>query len=488
MQDDDDLDPDNSFAASDVPETNQDEPGPSNTNSRVEVPTGWQQQANAFGPFMQLGKYKSPAVTLCYESIMQALDKGDKTLASTRQEFEAVCNSYKEPLEIDLTVLDTYTNPDARLLAEYILRRRAVWFRAESLSRSLFEIDLRINQNFRDMFIASGQARVWIELKESQSIAQDLTFPEVPIVESRVELSNKSLVESRWAHNELRGFDALATKQLNKLQGNWLQETPPTDLAELYRLAQQQLEWFDTFQQIKRDQIKPHQELWALVCNGTAFPVHHVTSGMAYAFGNPTSAEEPAGLRAAFKRVAKLVLHPASTGVLDDENLASGTTDSLVTGAEEGLPVPPAPDTDSIFGKPNTDSATPASSAFPEAPLTSPPPVGSSTNAPMSDSSLPPPSGTPEPHSLASHKDCQPGPPSNRSSSLPPDETEQPTKRKRTTNGGKPNKSANTGERRVSARHSAAQREAVQPVATRSAAKRAAAAQKPKPRKAGGRK
>ncbi|QRW08899.1 hypothetical protein RhiLY_07898 [Ceratobasidium sp. AG-Ba] len=502
----DDLDFDDSFVAPNVRDVDTNNPGPSKVVSRTEASASWHRRSNAFGPFLQLNKYKSPVVTLCYEGIMQAFDNGDSSLACARREFEVICGSYKEPLDIDLNMLELYESPDVRLLAEYILRRRAVWFRAESLSQPLFELDYRIHKNFRDMFIASGQARMWLELKESQSIAQDISFPEVPKVEARVEVLNESLAESRWAHNELRAFDALATKKLNELQGNWLQETLPTNLPELHRLVQEQLEWFDAFEQVKRDQIEPRWSLWALVSNGSAFPAHHMTSGMAYPFGNPTSTEEPVGLRDAFTRITKQLLHPASIVASHNEILASAGAGSHED--VEKAPSPPsASDADSASRRRlHMSSAEPALSVSHRAPPVSPsvrehspassPSPDRPPTAPLSRSLLPlppipspPPPPPPQPHpSSISQPGRQSTPPLNRSSSSPPEDTAQSTKRRRTINGNKPNTSTDISRRRVSTRHSAAQREAVQPVATRSAAKRAAAAQKPKPRKGPGRK
>ncbi|QRV97097.1 DNA ligase 4 [Ceratobasidium sp. AG-Ba] len=501
MESDDDLDLDNSHTAPDVPDVNQNEPGPSKVISRTEAPSGWRQQANAFGSFVQLKKYKSPSVALCYQSIIQALDKGDSNLASARQDFEAICRSYKEPLEIDLTSLGLYEDPDAHLLAEYILRRRAVWLRAKSLSQLLFDLDYRIHQNFRDTFFASGQARMWVELKESQSVAQDLSFPEVPVVEARVEAVDKSLAESRWAHNELRTFDALATKKLNELQGDWLQGTLPTDLPVLHQLVQKQLAWFDDFEQVKRDQIESRCRTWALVSNGGVFPVHHMTSGMAYPFGNPTITEEPVGIRDAFARVTRQLLHPAS--VLGAKSPGSNMETDKAPSAPSVL------NAESASQRLHVSTAKPALSASHESSPTPPPiqdhpPISSPTSdspltSPLSRLSLPLPRtlpSLPQPHPPMSQPDRQPespsnrspSPPSNPSPSPPPDNIEQSKKRKRTINGSKTNADPDTGGRRVSARHSAAQREAVQPIATRSAAKRAAAAQKPKPRKAAGQK
>ncbi|QRV97908.1 DNA ligase 4 [Ceratobasidium sp. AG-Ba] len=484
MGSDDDLDFDNSYTVPNIPDIDQDEPGPSNTVSRTEVPSGWRQQANAFGSFLRLDKYKSPLVTLCYQSIMQALDKGDSNLASARREFELICGSYKEPLDIDLTALDLYEDTDARLLAEYILRRRAAWFRARSLAEPLFELDYCIHQNFRDMFIASGQARVWVELKESQSVAQDVSFPEVPVVEARVEVSNKSLAESRWAHNELRTFHALATNKLNELQGDWLEETLPTSLPELHQLVQNQLAWFDAFEQLKRDQIEPRCRLWAMVSDGGAFPIQHMTSGMAYPFGNPTSTEEPVGVRDAFARVTKQLLHLAPTPPSHNKALASTRAESPDTGSnmetDKALSAPSALDAQSV------PILSPSSHSSPTLPL-----------SPLSLPLVSTPPYPPQPHLPGSQPDCQSTPPSNRSpspplnssSSPPPDQTNQPTKRRRNTNESKSKATTNNGGRRVSARHStAAPREAVQTIATRSTAKRAAAAQKPKPCKGVGRK
>ncbi|QRV77085.1 hypothetical protein RhiJN_05100 [Ceratobasidium sp. AG-Ba] len=523
-----------SFLVHDVQVATCSDPGPStmasrpNTTKRATRPQAlWRQRANAFGKFLILNKYKPPTIPLSHDSIMEALDKGDRIWATARRDFELICSMYHAPLEVDLSPLDTFNDSHARILGEYVLRRCAIWSRTELLAKSLFEIDLRIYEFFRNMVIASGRARLLLDMREEQAINHGTFFPETLLLETRMERSNSSLVESRWGHIELLNFEHLATQNLNKLQGNWLQRPLPTDLSNLHRLVKHQLEWFDEFERLKHGQIEQRQKLWAEQSQG-ASPAQHTSSGMGFAFGNPSIAEEPIGLRDAFAQVTERLSNLASSINLhkttsttrtadtsaDDNQMhdspsqvSNAQTDPLATiltgvsllsadshvEASQHTPSLP-PQAESGPDALPIASTQPASPPRPNIlPTLLPPPDHTPIPSPDGGSPLPPPVLSASP--LLSDRPSSPPPP-DCPSSPPPGHMEQLTEGEQPNNEGKQsrnererNASRGVTGRRVSARLNAIQPEDVQPVATRSVTKRATAAtqKNTKSRKSSGR-
>ncbi|KAG8726266.1 hypothetical protein FRC10_007284 [Ceratobasidium sp. 414] len=165
-----------------------------------------------------------------------------------------------------------------------------------------------------------------IDLLEIRDEARDDCRPEIDRLKTRVETTGKILTEARWTWVELQEFESKATEYLNKLRGDWLANPIPTDLADLHRLVLSQVEWADAFSKTKLEQTNKRRVIWKTTVPSEPFPARHLSSGMQFAFGNPTDNEEPSGLRDALAQAAQDLAGPlTSTQVVSKPNLADMT-------------------------------------------------------------------------------------------------------------------------------------------------------------------
>ncbi|KAG8713012.1 hypothetical protein FRC08_013794 [Ceratobasidium sp. 394] len=305
-------------------------PGPSNTlfsntqesakaqsnlnlrsNSKKPVPdlVPWTKRAHAFGKFIQLPAYRCKDLKSC-SMALEMLDAAERAWTNAAGELKLLCNLYNKPLDIDPNELAAVSNTAAPILATYILHRRAAWARAESLAQSLFEIAARILKAFREAIPLHAKINQNIDLLRIRDEARDNCGDQIHTLETRIERSHQLLVEARWTYLELQGFETLATSQLNVLRGNWLAKPLPADLAGLHRLARSQVAWAEAFSKLKASHVDNRRSIWVSVLSLSTFPLRHLTSGMQYAFGNPTSDEEPVGLRDALAQAAAELAGP----------------------------------------------------------------------------------------------------------------------------------------------------------------------------------
>ncbi|KAG9086510.1 hypothetical protein FRC06_003051, partial [Ceratobasidium sp. 370] len=280
--------------------------------ARVPAPTlpPWKRRTNAFSSFIVLDQWR--ITTLKNVGLaLDALGTSIHTWRTAANEFRMLSDLYTKLLDIDSDLLTAVQHSPAPLLTEYILR---CWKHTESLAQSLFE-------------------------------ARDDCEPEIERLKTRVDVTGRTLAEACWTWIELHEFQSKATEYLNKLQGNWLAELIPTNLADLHRLVLSQVEWADAFAKMKLTQAKHRQSIWKTAVLLEPFPAQHLSSGMQFALGNLTDGEEPSGFHDALAQVTEDLAGPqTSTQVVSKPNSAAmtnspGTVENInITGAPSSIP------------------------------------------------------------------------------------------------------------------------------------------------------
>ncbi|KAG9085809.1 hypothetical protein FRC06_003439 [Ceratobasidium sp. 370] len=223
----------------------------------------------------------------------------DLTWRTAANEFRMLSDLYTKPLDIDLDLLAAVQHSPVPLLTEYILCRQAIWKRTKSLAQSLFEVATCILESFSTAFCSYA---------------------------TRVDVTGRTLAEARWTWIELQEFQLKATEYLNKLQGNWLAELIPTNLADLHWLVLSQVEWADAFAKKKLTQAKHCQSIWKTAVLLEPFPAQHLSSGMWFAFGNLTDGEEPSGFRDALAQVTEDLAGPRTSAQDAAQELCASPT------------------------------------------------------------------------------------------------------------------------------------------------------------------
>ncbi|KAG8722609.1 hypothetical protein FRC09_005968 [Ceratobasidium sp. 395] len=316
-------------------------PNQVNSQSRSNKPTRpivpWKKRANAFGAFIVL--QHQPASAIKSGAIaLDLLSKAERNWTAASTELNLLCDLYEKPLELDPGELTAASSTAAPILAEYLLRRRAAWKRAESLAQSIFEVAARILDSMRMSMICLAKVNQQIEFYREAGAGFEVP---ATALETRVEYSSKAMTTARWTYVELEAFEGLTTRRSNQLQGNWLANTIPSDLAGLHNLAQGQVLWANAFSTLKTSHIDKRKQIWSNVTSVSSFPREHLTSGMRFAFGNPTGREEPTGLLDALARAAEELVNPSSTQPLPGPN-AAAITNTLDT-TKEDVPMADAP-------------------------------------------------------------------------------------------------------------------------------------------------
>ncbi|KAG8779987.1 hypothetical protein FRC12_023612 [Ceratobasidium sp. 428] len=333
------------------------------TPRRLAVP--WKTRSHAFGSFQTIDRQDPPPP----QSVVHAfglLDAAEQTWATAARDLELLCDLHDKPLNIAPAHIAKAKESAAPVFTKYLLHRRAGWERAESLSQSLFEINARVLHCFRDAFSLYSYLNRWLEDLEQQGHRSG-NYSEADRIQIRIEKSSVLLVEARWTYLDAIAFEELATEYLNKYQGNWLRGELPDDLPGLHRLVKSQLDWADAFSDLQLEQVEKRKVLWDNLMLSIPLPMKHLSSGMRFAFGNPTSSQEPSRLRAASVQAAKDLANPrlrVQRSVIDeDTHMEDVLSSDPVT---QQIPIE-SPTLDTQPATPTAPVASPLDSSLPTA-------------------------------------------------------------------------------------------------------------------------
>ncbi|KAG8683492.1 hypothetical protein FRC08_014255 [Ceratobasidium sp. 394] len=318
---------------------------PKSHGSVIQSLAPWKRRAHAFGAFYAFDdkKFTAPKTAA---AALAALDDADRRWASDARKLGLLANIYLSSRDIDSEELAAAQGSVEPLVTQYILRRRAAWAQAGSLSQSLFQIAGQILATFREAFKVCAVIHKHIGFLELKAERDGTDDPEIDRLNMRIERSSMSLAAARWTYAELQAFEKMATDYFNRREGDWL-SVLPTSLAQLHRIAHAQVEWADTFSELKVQQLARRKALWTSVTESVPFKPEHLTSGMKYAFGNPIAGEEPAGLRDALTRIEEELARLASSVALTSDathmegvtNNSGTSNDIIMRDASSSAPV-----------------------------------------------------------------------------------------------------------------------------------------------------